>query len=79
MNPIEILQILNTKMPVKLKKHFKNMGIDLNDIDDITLSLEDGYTDRFDFCFIMSNSYDAYDIFYMSVKEIQEYLKESKE
>jgi len=74
MNPIEILQILNAKIPTNLKKHFKNMGVEINDIDDITLALEEGYTDKFSLCFIMSNSYDAYDIYYMDLKEIEEYL-----
>jgi uncharacterized Zn finger protein len=75
MNPIEILQLLNTKMPTNLKQHFKNMGVELSDIDDITLALEEGYKDKFNICFIMSNSYDAHDIYYMDFEEIEKYLK----
>jgi len=74
MNPIEILQILNKQMPDTLKKHFRNMGVEISDIDDITLALEDGYTDKFNFCFIMSNSYDAFDIYYMDLEEVVKFL-----
>ena len=74
MNPIEILKIVDNKLPTSLKEHLRKIGIEVNDIVYTTLMIDEYDSEKCSICFLLSNSYDAYDVYDMDLEEVIKHL-----